>query len=64
MKTAALQKQFESVLGGRLGWQSKPAPELAPTVIRAPCALRAPSRRIANPEVGYEYRPSGPSKKV
>ena len=33
MGTAALRKEFESVLGGHLGWQSKPAPELAPTGI-------------------------------
>jgi recombination protein RecA len=31
MGVAILQKQFESVLGGRLGWQSKPAPELVRT---------------------------------
>ena len=31
MSTAALQQQFESLLGGPLGWQSRPAPECVPT---------------------------------
>ena len=34
MKTAALKKQFESVLGGPLEWQARPAPEMVPSGIR------------------------------
>jgi len=33
MGAAALQKQFETVLGGHLDWQSQPAPERAPVGI-------------------------------
>jgi recombination protein RecA len=33
MDGAALKKQFESVLGGALGWQERPAPELVSTGI-------------------------------
>src|ERR1700730_5699213 len=31
MNAAVLQKQFESVLGGHLDWQSRPVPELVRT---------------------------------
>ena len=34
MKTAALKKQFESVLGDSLEWQARPAPEMLPSGIR------------------------------
>jgi recombination protein RecA len=34
MPVAALKKQFESVLGGALEWQSRPAPEMLPSGIR------------------------------
>jgi recombination protein RecA len=33
MGAAVLRKQFESILGGPLGWQSRPEPERAPTGI-------------------------------
>ena len=35
MSTAALQKQFQSVLGGHLDWQSRPVPELVRTGVSA-----------------------------
>ena len=35
MGAAVLIKQFESVLGGPLGWQSRPEPERAPTGVAA-----------------------------
>jgi len=35
MGAAVLQKQFESLLGGPLDWQSRPEPERAPTGIAA-----------------------------
>ena len=35
MATAGLIKQFEAVLGGPLGWQSRPEPERAPTGVAA-----------------------------
>ena len=34
MIAAALKKQFESVLGGPLEWQARPAPEMLPSGIR------------------------------
>src|SRR5260370_23047550 len=34
MGAAVLLKQFESILGGPLGWQSRSEPERAPTGIR------------------------------
>src|ERR1017187_10601548 len=34
MKTAALKKQFESVLGDSLEWRARPAPEMVPSGIR------------------------------
>jgi len=33
MRAAVLKKQFESVLGGHLDWQSRPMPELVPSGI-------------------------------
>jgi hypothetical protein len=33
VRAAALKKQFESMLGGHLDWQSRPSPELAPSGI-------------------------------
>src|SRR5215471_17045876 len=33
MATAVTQKQFESFLGGHLGWQDRPEPELLPSGI-------------------------------
>jgi hypothetical protein len=33
MGAAVLKKQFESILGGHLDWQSRPSPELAPSGI-------------------------------
>ena len=35
MGAAVLIKQFEAVLGGPLGWQSRPEPERAPTGVAA-----------------------------
>src|SRR5580704_5008103 len=35
MSAAALQKQFQSVLGGNLDWQSRPVPELVRTGVSA-----------------------------
>src|ERR1019366_1238495 len=34
MMAATLKKQFESVLGGPLEWQARPAPEMLPSGIR------------------------------
>ena len=34
MMAAALKKQFESLLGGPLEWQARPAPEMLPSGIR------------------------------
>src|SRR5208283_2530617 len=33
MSSAVLKKQFESMLGGHLDWQSRPSPELIPSGI-------------------------------
>src|SRR5438067_8583973 len=49
MSAAALKQEFESLLGGHLGWQSRPEPEVLPSGVAQIDLLRGCLTEIVGP---------------
>ena len=64
MNAAALKQEFELLLGGHLGWQSRPEPEVLPSGVAQIDLLRGCLTEIVGPDSASRFLRFDPAAKT